>query len=184
MNFLRRNTHFMGILVCVALFPLAIVLERREHDFTTLVTAYMPNTRIRLPDGSWATMASGTMMRFRRDMAARRTMWLFGAADLEVVKGGAFTVWTETAVVRTDGGDFSVTALTPASTLLAVHKGTATLRALNEDDDPAYPSMVVGAGQRALAARTVGTKLLPTSEDQSDRSATIGSTRVARRAGK
>lgn len=168
----------------MALFPLAIAMERRKDDYTTHITAFMPNTRIRLPDGSWATMASGTTVRFRRDMAERRTMWLFGGAELEVVRGEPFTVWTETAVLKTAGGEFSITALTRESTLLAVREGSATLRALNEDNDPAYPSVIVGTGQRALAARTVGTKLLPTSEDQSDRSAIIGSTRVARRAGK
>jgi ferric-dicitrate binding protein FerR (iron transport regulator) len=184
MNFLREHAQFLAILVCLALWPIAGALSGRHVEAMNVVMADTPTATIRLPDGSRAIISKGSIVRYRNDLPARRTIWLFGAGELIIVPGPEFTVWTETALVKTAGAQFSVTALGRASTRLSVSEGSATLRALNEDDDPAYPSVVVAAGQHALAERTVGARLLRVSDGQSDRSATMGSTRVARRAGK
>jgi hypothetical protein len=84
---------------------------------------------------------------------------LYGQGTFEVVRGREFTVWTETALAKTGGARFSITAAGRESTLVIVREGSVTLRALNDDNDPAFPSVLAVAGQRATAARTVGAKL-------------------------
>ena len=88
-------------------------------------------------------------------------LWLFGSASFEVVPGSPSVVWTETAVARTNRASFALTAASQESTFVQVHAGTVQPRALNEDNDAAYPAVSIGPGRRALALRVVGARLIP-----------------------
>jgi ferric-dicitrate binding protein FerR (iron transport regulator) len=161
MNIFRNRPQFIGGLVCLGLLPITIMLGRRDRDLMVGLTVSALYTTVVLPDGSRAVLSRGSKLRYRRDFPVRRTLWVFGQGTFQVVPGTEFTVWTETALAKTSGGRFSVTAASRQSTIVIVRTGSVTLRALNEDNDPAYPSVVAVAGQRAIAARTVGARLAP-----------------------
>ena len=161
MNPLRQYVHFLGVIACLALLPLAVALGRRDGRPMQVVTAYTPNTVLRFPDGSRATLSIGSRVRYRADLPTRRTAWLFGEGMFDIAPGSDFTLWTETSLVKTTGGRFFISAIDRDSTFLSVRQGIVRLRALNEDSDPAYPSVMVATGQRAFAAKTVGASLSP-----------------------
>ena len=147
----------VGVVACLAMLPLAMIpVQARD---ATLRTAR--SGMIRLPDGSVAKLAMGATIRYRTDFAARRVLWLFGQATFEIVPGSSFAVWTETGVTKTTGSSIFVRAMTRESSFVAVSAGVARLRALNEDNDPAYPSVTIGPGQRAFAARTLTAHVIP-----------------------
>ena len=114
---------------------------------------------IRLPDGSRARLLNGASIRYRRDFPQRRRLWLSGAARFDVVPGGEFALWTETALATTLGASFVVRAFDRETTFVATREGIVRLRALNEDNDPAYRSVTVGPAQHAIAARMVGARV-------------------------
>lgn len=161
MHFFRNHPQLIGGLVCLSLLPITIVLGRRDRDPMVGITVSALYTTVVLPDGSRAVLSRGSKIRYRRDFPVRRTLWVFGQGTFQVVPGPEFTVWTETAIAKTSGGRFSVTAAGRASTTVLVRRGSVRLRALNEDNDPAYPSVLAVAGQRATAERTVGARLTP-----------------------
>jgi ferric-dicitrate binding protein FerR (iron transport regulator) len=102
---------------------------------------------------------NGASIRYRRDFAQRRRLWLSGQAAFDVVPGNTFALWTETALVSTLGGSFAVRSSGRETTFVTMRSGVMRLRALNEDNDPAYRSVTIGTGQRAFAARMVGAKI-------------------------
>lgn len=159
MNPFRRYPHFMGSVACLAMLPITIVLAGRDREPMVAITVTALYTTIPLPDGSRATLSRGSLVRYRPGFPGRRTLWLFGQGSFDVVPGTEFTLWTETALVTTAGARLSVTAAGRESTFVVVREGSARLRALNDDNDPAFPSVLVGAGGRAFAVRTRGVKL-------------------------
>lgn len=161
MSLFRNYLQFLGVLVCLAVLPITIMMSRRDRDPMVAITVNALYTTIALPDGSRAVLSRGSRVRYRRDFPGRRVLWLFGQGTFQVLPGTEFTVWTETAIAKTFGGRFSVTAAGRESTFVFVRTGSVKLRALNEDNDPAYRSVVAVAGQRAIAARTVGARLAP-----------------------
>ena len=156
----RRSLLFLGVVVCIAAYPLAVRYAPRK-DAITAAAGTNGVTLVRLPDGSRATLMSGSRIRYRPDFARRRVIWLSGQAALEIISGSDFTVWTETARMKSLGGSFIVRNVGLDTTFVSVRRGTANLRAFNEDNDPAYRSVIVGTGQRAFAAKMVGAKLIP-----------------------
>ena len=161
MSDLRQYIHFLGIITCLALLPLVVALGRSGRHPTDEVLAYTPNTIVRLPDGSRATLAFGSRLRYRSDLPERRTAWVFGQGMFDIAAGSDFTLWTETSLLKTTGGRFFITAVDRDSSFVSVRQGVVRLRALNEDGDPAYRMVVIASGQRAFAAKTVGAKLSP-----------------------
>jgi len=147
----------LGVLVCIAMIPFTVIAQRHRDTLGTVARAGV----VRLPDSSTVVLASGARVRYDRDFASRRVLWLFGSARFDVVPGSPFVVWTETAVARTNRASFAVTAASQESTFVLVHTGTVQLRALNEDNDGAYRAVSIGAGSRALALRVVGARLIP-----------------------
>jgi hypothetical protein len=104
---------------------------------------------------------NGATIRYRRDFPGRRRIWLSGQGTLDVVPGTPFSLWTETALVSTLGASLAVRASGRETTFVSMRAGVARLRALNEDNDPAYRSVMIASGQRAFAARMVGAKIIP-----------------------
>jgi ferric-dicitrate binding protein FerR (iron transport regulator) len=161
MDWLRQHVHFLGVIACLVTLPVAVMLGGRDRADMQLATAYTPNTVLRFPDGSRATLSMGSRVRYRVDLPHRRTAWLFGEGTFEIAAGSDFTLWTETSLIKTTGGRFFITATDRDSTFVTVRQGVLRLRALNEDGDPAYRSVLVASGQRAFAAKTVGANLSP-----------------------
>jgi ferric-dicitrate binding protein FerR (iron transport regulator) len=149
----------LGSIICLALLPVAAVRERgREAP----IIINQRGTH-RLPDGSYAGLSDGATVRYGRDFARRRVLWLHGKVDLEVVGGPVLTVWTETAIAKTAAASVVIESSGLDSTFVFVRRGAVRLRALNEDKDPAYPGVVVGAGQNGFAARMIGAFPRPSS---------------------
>lgn len=149
------NFSLVGALLCLAALPFAMIPVRARS-----VTVHsVQSSIVHLPDGSLAKLTKGTTVRYRSDFATRRTLWLFGGASIDAIPGSPFAVWTETAVIRTTGASLSIRAFDSGSTFVAVRAGTARVRALNEDNDPAYPAVTIGPGQHAFAVRTLGAHL-------------------------
>ena len=115
-----------------------------------------PTSRRALP---LTTTNAGRTIEFRDDFVRRRRAWVFGQVMLEVLQGPTLSLWTETAFISTTGGSFTVRASGRETTFVSVRSGTARLRALNDESDPAYRSVTIGAGQRAFAVRLVGAKI-------------------------
>ncbi|HEU4993597.1 MAG TPA: hypothetical protein VFT29_02220 [Gemmatimonadaceae bacterium] len=145
----------LGTIICLVLLPAAFVSGRERE---TPIVINQRGTH-RLPDGSYAGLSDGASVRYAPDFAFRRVLWLHGAVDLEVVKGPQLTVWTETAVARTSEASLVINSTDLDSTFVFVRRGAVRLRALNEDMDPAYHGVSVGAGQSAVAARMLGASL-------------------------
>src|SRR2546430_10917897 len=99
---------FLGILICVAVLPVAMVANRGHDDAQTISAGKGAITTVRLPDGSRAQLMNGATIRYRRDFAQRRRLWLSGQATFDVVPGRVLSLWTETAVVSTRTGSFAV----------------------------------------------------------------------------
>jgi ferric-dicitrate binding protein FerR (iron transport regulator) len=158
MRTVRQFSQFAGFLTCLALLPLALWLAGRRSEPMATVTATGVRMTLELPDGSRAAMTAGTRLRYAPDFAHRRTIWLFGEAALEIKPGSEFALWTETALVKTVGGRLSVRAVDRETTFVVVSEGRANVRALNEDNDPAYSSLWITSAQSALALKTVGVK--------------------------
>ena len=148
----------LGVAACLAVLPLAAaaVLSREG----TVTTIQGPRT-ILLPDSTRVELARDADMQYRRDFAHRRVLWLHGQAALAVAPGPPLALWTETAITRTGGATFTVRAADRESTVVSVLAGVVRLRALNEDNDPAYATVTVEAGGRAFAVRTMGARLIP-----------------------
>jgi ferric-dicitrate binding protein FerR (iron transport regulator) len=140
---------------------MAIVAVRGRDDAQTISAGNSALATVRLPDGSRARLLKGATIQYRRDFPQRRRIWLSGQARFDVVPGSAFVLWTETALVSTLGGSFVVRATGRETTFVSMRTGIARLRALNEDNDPAYRSVTIGYRQNAFAARMVGAKMTP-----------------------
>jgi ferric-dicitrate binding protein FerR (iron transport regulator) len=152
-----RPISLVSILICLAVLPIVVGSGRRD-DSQTIAAGNGGILTIRLPDGSRAKLLNGATVRYRRDFPQRRRLWLSGQAKFDVVPGREFALWTETAFVTTLDAEFEVRAMDRETTFVATRAGIVRLRALNEDNDPAYRSVTVGAGQHALAARMVGAR--------------------------
>ena len=151
---------FLSVAICVVLLPLALIGDRRRGESRAFTAGKTGILTVRLPDGSRATLINGGTIEFRDDFVMRRRAWVFGQARLDVLQGPTFSLWTETAMVSTTGGSFTVRASGRETTLVSTRAGTVRLRALNDESDPAYRSVTVGAGQRAVAVRLVGAKVI------------------------
>lgn len=142
----------LGIIACLAMLPLAVIAER-SRDAQIVINQRGTH---RLPDGSYAGLSEGATIKYGRDFASRRVLWAHGTVDLDVVAGPQLTVWTETAVAKTNAASVVIESSDLDSTFVFVRRGAVRLRALNDDQDPAYPAVSVAAGQPAFAARMVG----------------------------
>ena len=131
----------------------------RRDDSQTISAGDRAITTIKLPDGSRARLVNGATIKYRRDFPQRRRLWLSGQATFDVIPGPKFALWTETALVITFGGSLAVRASGRETTYVSTRAGVVRLRALNEDNDPSYPSVTIGSGQGGFAARMVGAKL-------------------------
>ena len=147
----------LGVAACLAVLPIAAaVVLSRDATITTVRGAHV----VHLPDSTLVELARDAAMQYRRDFAQRRVLWLYGQASLEVTPGPPLALWTETAVAKTGGASFTVRATGRESTLVSMRAGSVRLRALNEDNDPAYSTVTTAAGQRAVAARMIGAHLI------------------------
>jgi ferric-dicitrate binding protein FerR (iron transport regulator) len=150
---------YLTVAVCLLMLPLALIGDRRRGEPRVFTAGKTGILTLRLPDGSRATLINGGTIEFRDDFVLRRRAWVFGQALLEVLQGPTLSLWTETAFISTTGGSFTVRASGRETTFVSVRTGTARLRALNDESDPAYRSVTIGAGQRGFAARLVGARV-------------------------
>lgn len=159
----RSYLRYSGVLACLAVLPLAIAASRLTGPGAQLVVADTVPITVLFSDSSRVILGPGSSLRFAPGFAHRRTLWLIGAARLNIVSGPTFNAWTETAVVRTAGeaASFDVRASGLETTFVAVSAGSVQLRALNEDNDPTLPPITLQAGQRGFSAKMVGAKRLP-----------------------
>jgi ferric-dicitrate binding protein FerR (iron transport regulator) len=152
---------YSGFVACLALLPIAIASTGMRGPVAQRVDAGAVAVTVRLPDSSRVILGQGSSLRYRRDFAQRRTLWLFGRGAVEIVSGAPFTLWTETAVAKTTGATFDVRAVGLDSTIVHVRTGSIRLRALNEDNDPAYRSVTLGPGQLGFGIKMVGARAAP-----------------------
>jgi len=150
---------YVSVAICLLLLPLALLGDRRRGESRAFTAGKTGILTLRLPDGSRATLINGGTIEFRDDFVLRRKAWVFGQASLDVLQGPTFSLWTETAFISTTGGSFTLRASGRETTFVSMRTGTARLRALNDESDPAYRSVTIGAGQRAFAVRLVGAKV-------------------------
>lgn len=126
--------------------------ERIEAELTpltrtTTVQTWVPAT-VPLPDGSTATLSSGTTLKFNPKFVNGREVHLVGEGRFDVRAGAAeFKVTTETAEVTVVGTSFTVTAFGQAGTHVMVREGKVRVRGML--DIPNRPGLVVEAGQSA-----------------------------------
>ena len=152
---------YLTVVLCLLLVPLALIGDRRRGDARRFSAGQNGILKVRLPDGSRATLVNGASVEFRDDFARRRRAWVFGRATFDILQGPTFSLWTETAFVTTTEAKFAVRSTGRETTFVSMRSGTARLRALNDESDPAYRSVTISAGQRAFAARLVGAKVIP-----------------------
>src|SRR5438045_3915292 len=138
----RGYWRYAGVVACVAVLPLAAVASRMRLVTAMTIVADTLAKAVRLPDGSVAQLSAGSTMRYRRNLVGGRRVWLFGQATFLIVPGSTFAVWTETAVARTPGAILHMLAFNRESTFVFVQRGSVRLRALNEDNDAAYPTAI------------------------------------------
>ena len=150
---------YLSVAACVLLLPLALFAARRS-DVARTITAGRILT-VRLPDRSRATLINGASISLQDNFAQRRRVWVFGEATFDVRQGPSLSLWTETAFISTTGGSFTIRASGRETTFVSVRRGTLRLRALNDESDPAYRSVTIGARQRGFAVRLVGAKVAP-----------------------
>ena len=150
---------FAGAIACLVILSLAAAAPMRRPVDRQIDAGTTP-VIVRLPDQSRVTLGPGSSLRYLPDFAARR-VWLIGRGTLEITPGPAFSIWTETALAKTTGASFDIRATGLATTYVTVRAGSVRLRALNEDNDPAYQSVLFGPGQRGFSAKMIGVKVTP-----------------------
>lgn len=158
---IMRRVVFAASLVFLMLIPVvgtwwADRLDEPKTDLTrptstTTVQTWVPAT-VPLPDGSTATLSSGTTLKFDPTFANGREVHLVGEGRFEVRAtnasgAGAFKVTTETAQLTVVGTSFTVTAFGQAGTHVTVREGRVRVRGLL--DIPNRPGLLVEAGQSA-----------------------------------
>jgi ferric-dicitrate binding protein FerR (iron transport regulator) len=157
----RKVLMFAGFVACVAAMPFAIAASKLRGPVAQRVDAGASVVTVRLPDSSRVVLGRGSSLRYRPDFAQRRVLWLIGRATLEIVPGPAFSLWTETAFLNTLDGSFDVQTTGLDTTVVRVRAGTVRLRALNEDNDPAYRTATIGPGQLGFSIKMVGARIAP-----------------------
>lgn len=155
-----------AVLVLALGAPLAGNWYERTFDYQRVETAANASAEVALPDGSRATLAGGSTLRFRHDFAAGgpRRVFLDGEAGFSVVRGEStapFEVHAAGAVITVVGTGFTVHGYGSEPVLVTVRSGSVRVQSFDDRGDALGDALLVSAGQRARAGTNVRPAVVP-----------------------